>query len=68
MSQRDVQEFLEKNKGKWFTARQISERLGISNGSCTENIRRLIKSRLIKRREVAKRYCYEYSYGKNEEY
>ena len=68
ISQREVQEFLQKNKGKWFTAKQISEELGISIGSCTNNIFRLIKHQLIRRRESGKRYCYEYRYGKNEEY
>ena len=68
ISQREVQEFLQKNKGKWFTAKQISEELGISIGSCANNIYRLIKHQLIKRRESGKRYSFEYSYGKNEEY
>ena len=68
ISQREVREFLEKNKGKWFTARQISEEIGIGVNSCTNNIHRLIMGRLIRRREAAKRYTFEYKYGKNEEY
>ena len=68
ISQSEVLEFLEKNKRKWFTSRQISKELGISIGSCTNNIFRLIKHQLIRRRESGKRYCFEYSCGKDEEY
>ncbi len=62
ISQAEVLEFLEKNQDKWFTARQISEKIGITNGSCTSNITKLIRHRLIIRREHGKRYCFEYSY------
>ena len=62
MSQREVQIFLEKNKGEWFTAKQISEKIGITLGSCQNNIKRLRKHGIIEVREAAKRYTYEYSY------
>ncbi len=69
ISQAEVLEFLENHKGKWFTTRQLSEKIGINMGSCTGNITRLVRSRLISRRESGKRYCYEYKHkGKNEEY
>jgi len=64
MSQQTVINFLKKNKD-WFTAKQISQKLGISIGSCTKNIYGLMKSRLIQRREAAKRYCFEYKYGRD---
>ena len=69
ISQREVNDFLQKYPKEWFTAKQISEELGISIGSCANNIYRLIKHQLIKRRESGKRYCFEYKYkGKDEEY
>ena len=68
ISQREVQEFLEKHPKEWFTSKQISEEIGIGVNSCTKNIHSLIKHQLIRRREAGKRYSYEYSYGKNEEY
>ncbi len=70
MSQAEVQDFLQKNKGKWFTARQISKELGITRGSCTKNIYSLVKHSLIIRRGASKRYCFEYKHKEkeNEEY
>ena len=69
MSQAEVHDFLQKHPKEWFTARQISKRIKISIGSCTNNIYRLMKHRIIIRREQGKRYCFEYKYkGKDEEY
>ncbi len=62
ISQKEVFDFLEKHKGKWFTSRQISEKVGITHGSCTNNIVRLVRHKLIQRRDHGKRYCYEYRY------
>ena len=69
ISQAQVLEFLQKHPKKWFTAKEISERIRISIGSCTSNIYRLMKHRQIIRRESGKRYSFEYKYkGKDEEY
>ncbi len=62
MSQAEVLDFLEANKGKWFTSRQISEEIGITQGSCTNNLHSLVKHNLITRREHGKRYCFEYKH------
>lgn len=62
MSQKEVQEFLQKHPKEWFTSRKISEKIGINHGSCTENIRRLRRHGLIDIRESGKRYCHEYRY------
>ncbi len=63
ISQREVLEFLEKHKREWFTSRQISEKIRIGNDSCTNNITKLVRHKLIKRRETKGRYyCFEYSY------
>jgi len=61
ISQKEVQDFLNKNKGQWFTARQISKELGITQGSCTKNLASLIKHRFIQRREIIKKHTFEYS-------
>jgi len=66
ISQQNVFDFLKKNKSQWFTAKQISEKIGISTGSCANNLSRLIKHQLIIRRDSGKRYCFEYKYKKNE--
>lgn len=47
MGQQEVYDFLKKNKGKWFTAREISEKLNVSVGSVTNNIAKLKKNREI---------------------
>ncbi len=62
ISQAEVLEFLEKNQDEWFTSKQLSEKLDITPGSCTSNITKLVRHRLIRRRESGKRYCYEYRY------
>ena len=50
ISQADVQEFLQKNKGEWFTTRKIAEALGINENSSSSNIKRLRIYGLIERR------------------
>ncbi len=63
ISQREVQEFLNKNKGKWFLIKEIATKLGITPGSCLNNTLRLIKHEVIKRRksEIVNN-AFEYSY------
>ena len=69
ISQAEVLEFLENHKGKWFTARQLSEKIGITQGSCTNNLTKLKRHKLIDFREADKRYTFEYRHRcKNEEY
>ena len=47
MGQWEIYGFLKKNRGKWFTIRQLSERLGVSNGSVTGCVRRLQRADLV---------------------
>lgn len=41
MGQYEVYNFLKKNKGKWFTAREISKRLKASFGSIGTNLKKM---------------------------
>ncbi len=60
MGQQEVYDFLTKNKGKWFTSREISEKLGVSIGSVTMSLKKLRKTNLIKYKNTGKRNTYEY--------
>ena len=62
ISQSEVLEFLEKHPKEWFTTKEISEKIGITHGSCINNMTRLRKHNLAVRRESGKRYCYEYKF------
>ena len=67
ISQADVQEFLQKNKGRWFTTRGIAEALGINENSSSSNIRRLRMHGLIERRvNTNNSKIVEYSHKKQE--
>ena len=52
MSQEEVLFFLEKNKDKWFSVKEISKPLGIQIYSCYMNLRRL--KNFIKKKEIIK--------------
>ncbi len=43
MGQQTVLDFLEKHPNKWFTAREIAERLGLNVGCVRASLRRLRK-------------------------
>lgn len=60
MGQQEVYDFLKKNKGSWFTSRQISEKLGVSIGSVTMSLKKLRKTNLIKYKNTGKRNTYQY--------
>ena len=64
MGQQEVYDFLVKNKGKWFTSREISERLGVSIGSVTMSLKKLRKTNIIKYRNTGKRNTYQYKVGR----
>ncbi len=48
MSQEQVYNFLELNPTKWFTSKQISERIGISRGISIMNLKKLRCSEFVK--------------------
>ncbi|KKM84183.1 hypothetical protein LCGC14_1301830 [marine sediment metagenome] len=65
ISQAEISVFLKKNKGKWFTVKQLAKELKINNGSCLNNLLRLRRHRnkIIKTRKSEKvKNAFEYSY------
>ena len=68
MGQREVLDLLIEKK-RWFTADEITEKIGISRSSINHSLRFLMKAGLIKFRKCKKmRHGYEYciiSGGKN---
>lgn len=63
MGQQDVYDLLKKNKKKWFTAREISDKLGVSIGSVTMSLKKLRESNTIKY-QITKRNLYKYMFKK----
>lgn len=51
MSQGTIMKFLTKNPKKWFTTREISEKIGTGKGCCARSL-----TKLIKQKEVISRY------------
>jgi len=47
MGQQEVYDFLKENKRKWFTSKEINQKLKISLGSVTTSLKKLKQSRLI---------------------
>jgi len=63
MSQKNVLNYLKKNKGKWFTTKEIAPKVKIGINSCTKNLSRLMKSGLIRRKNNLKKpVTFEYSF------
>ena len=50
MSQASAYAFLKKNKGEWFTTKEVDEALGIN--SAAENLRGLYKYREVMRKQI----------------
>jgi Mn-dependent DtxR family transcriptional regulator len=63
MGQQEVYDFLCKNKGAWYTSRDISQKLNVSIGSVTMSLKKLRKTNLIKYKNTGKRNTYEYRVG-----
>jgi len=55
MSQTQVIQFLKKNKRKWFTSRAIAENLKASQNRITENLRKLLKFKFVKRKLIMRK-------------
>ena len=58
MGQQEVYDFLKKNKGNWFTSKEIAEGLVVSIGSVTNNLKKLRKSDSVKFKQEGKRFKY----------
>ena len=52
MGQWDIHDFLNENRKKWFTARQLSEQLDASFGSVGSSVRKLLKAGLVECKKV----------------
>lgn len=66
MGQQEVYDFLRKNKGKWFTSKEISKALGISIGSITACLKKLRKTDTIKYETTGNRNEYRYQFKDSE--
>ena len=62
MGQQEVYDFLKKNKTRWFTSKQIMEKLNISLGSITMSLKNLRQSGLLHHRSTGVRNLYEYRF------
>lgn len=67
MGQQEVITFLEKDRSKWLTARQISEKLNASYGSVVSSLKKLrqskeIKFKIISNTNLRKRKVFAYKY------
>lgn len=56
MGQWETYDFLKENKGKWFTAREIADQLGVSFGSVIGSLKRLRRAGLIEFKKVEGEY------------
>ena len=62
IGQQEVYDFLKKNKGEWYTSREISDKLGISIGSVTMSLKKLRKSKIVDYQNTGKRNMFEYRF------
>ena len=60
MTQGDVLKILKKYSTDWMTNREISQKLGISQGSITANTKALRKGFLVDYKERGKGYVHKY--------
>jgi predicted transcriptional regulator len=62
MGQFDVYEFLKKNKKTWFTSKDIAKVLKVNQGSAQNALRKLLKGKFIRRREIGFKNRFEYKF------
>jgi len=62
MGQQEVYDFLKKNKGKWFTSKEITESVKISLGSVTTSLKKLRQTGILYSRFTGKRHLYQYRF------
>ncbi len=62
MGQQEVYNFLKKNPRRWFTSREISEKIKISIGSVTSSLKKLRKSNLVQYKTTTKRNMFIYKF------
>lgn len=62
MGQQEVLDFLKRNNGRWFLARDISKRLDPTYNCIQRNLRTLRESKIIESKETGKRKIFMYRY------
>ena len=62
MGQQEVYDFLKKNKGSWFTSKDIAKIVKVSIGSVTSSLKKLRTSRSINFKESGRTNMYLYKY------
>ena len=62
MGQQEVFNFLQENKGKWFTSKKIASHLDVSLGSVTNNLKKLRKTEktIIEFKHEGNKYLYKF--------
>jgi Mn-dependent DtxR family transcriptional regulator len=58
MGQQEVYDFLKNHRKVWFTSKDISEKLVLSLGSVTNNLKKLRKSGSVKNKLIGNKYFY----------
>jgi len=68
MGQQEVNDFLRKNKKKWYSSKDIAQKLDVSVGSVTNSLRRLRESKQVlykvNKRDISNRKVFEYKFKK----
>jgi len=68
MGQQEVYDFLRKNKKKWYSSKDIAQKLDVSVGSVTNSLRRLRESKQVlykvNKRDISNRKVFEYKFKK----
>ncbi len=59
MGQQEILEYLKKNRTKWFSTKELSEKLHISIGSITFSAKKLRKTRFVYFKKVDISYWYK---------
>ena len=61
MSQQDIYNFLKQHPDRWFTAREINEHLKLSQGSISNNLKKLRQRNAVEYKRIEKKgYIYRY--------
>jgi len=63
MGQQDIYDFLKKHPARWYTSKELSEKLEISIGSVTMSLKKLRESKSVKF-QTTKRNMFKYMFKK----
>lgn len=64
MGQQEVYDFLKKNKSRWFTSKEIKQKLNVSLGSVTNNLAKLRRRKEVFAKPSGNRNEYKYKFKK----